>query len=94
MLRVGGSSPAFIIVGNKCDLKPKRKVSEEEGVELARRLRCPFFETSALTAHNVDEAFFALVRLLRRAQQTPEITEEASISAATARKRGKGCITM
>ena len=45
-----------ILVGNKCDL-PKRTVSLEEGLALAREWSIPFFETSALNGERVFEAF-------------------------------------
>eukprot|EP00744_Colponema_vietnamica_P005823 GILI01008487.1.p1 GENE.GILI01008487.1~~GILI01008487.1.p1 ORF type:complete len:188 (-),score=43.19 GILI01008487.1:107-670(-) len=50
------------IIGNKKDLEHERKVPTSDGENLARDLRCPFFETSAKTRLNVDECFTALVR--------------------------------
>ena len=44
-------------VGSKCDLEGRRMVPKSEGIALASRLGCPFFEVSAKTGHNVDEAF-------------------------------------
>jgi len=59
-----------VILANKCDLKTEeRKVSTEQGVELARSLGAAYFETSALTGANVTEAFCALVRDIRRARR-------------------------
>lgn len=46
-----------ILIGNKKDLADKRKVSEEEGRQLAKKLKCLYLETSALTGENVREAF-------------------------------------
>ena len=43
-----------ILVGNKCDLKHIRVVSEEEGREYALQHSMPFCETSAKTGHNVN----------------------------------------
>lgn len=44
--------------------KPRRSVSKAEGEDLARslELQVPFFETSAMTGANVEEAFEAAVR--------------------------------
>ena len=49
----------FVVVGNKCDLGLQRKVSVEQGVELAYSLKAYYFETSALTDNNgnVKKAF-------------------------------------
>lgn len=40
-----------------------------EARNLARRLGCAFIETSAKERINVDEAFIALVREIKRSQQ-------------------------
>ena len=51
----------LVICGNKCDLESQRGVSKEEGEKFAKRLNAPFFETSAATNVNIDEAFRAVV---------------------------------
>ena len=47
------------LVGNKCDLEDKRKVSVEEGKNLASKLssNSSFFEASAKSGKNVNEIF-------------------------------------
>ena len=45
------------LAGNKCDLSHRRVVSYEEGEQFAREHGLVFLETSAKTAHNVEEAF-------------------------------------
>jgi GTPase KRas protein len=53
-----------VLLGNKIDL-PNRMVSTEEASLLASQLKIPYFETSALTRLNVEEAFHQLVREIR-----------------------------
>ena len=52
----------IVIVGCKFDLEDKRKVSTEEGQQLAEKYNLTFFETSALTEKGVKEAFSTLIQ--------------------------------
>ncbi|KAK9449185.1 ras family-domain-containing protein [Limtongia smithiae] len=56
----------IVVVGNKCDLETERQVSQQEGSQLAKLFQCSFIETSAKQRVNVDEAFYNLVREIRR----------------------------
>jgi len=47
----------IMLVGTKTDLQYLREVSTEEGIEFAQREHMLFMETSAQSAHNVEEAF-------------------------------------
>ncbi|KAK0179185.1 hypothetical protein PV327_007999 [Microctonus hyperodae] len=56
----------MLLVANKVDLVHLRKVTEEQGRELARRLGIPYIETSAKDPPlNVDAAFHEVVRIIR-----------------------------
>jgi len=60
----------MILVANKVDLVHLRKISEEEGQELAAELQIPYIETSAkVPPINVDAAFHELVRAIRQQNQ-------------------------
>lgn len=51
-----------LLLGNKCDMEAKRQVQREQAEKLAREHRIRFFETSAKSSVNVDEAFSSLAR--------------------------------
>ncbi|XP_031822476.1 ras-related protein Rab-13 isoform X2 [Sarcophilus harrisii] len=51
-----------LLLGNKCDMEVKRKVQREQAEKLAREHGIRFFETSAKSSLNVDEAFSSLAR--------------------------------
>lgn len=52
----------IMLIGNKSDLANKREVKTEEGEQFAREHGLVFLETSARTAHNVEEAFINTAR--------------------------------
>ena len=51
---------SIILIGNKSDLEDKRKITIEMGKQKAANLKCPFFETSALSNYQIDLAFSVL----------------------------------
>ena len=52
------SKKPIIIVGNKCDIEEReRQVTIEEGHTYAKNKGYHFYETSAKTGHNINEAF-------------------------------------
>ena len=51
-----------LLVGNKCDLDELRKVTFQEGAELAKHFDIPFLETSAKNSVNVEETFSTMTR--------------------------------
>ncbi|KAL6084201.1 hypothetical protein STEG23_012500 [Scotinomys teguina] len=55
----------MVLVGNKCDVEVPAVVSHQ-AQDHALCYDCPYVETSAATGHGVEEAFFELVREIRR----------------------------
>lgn len=53
------------MVGNKCDL-PARAVEMHQAQEVAKQYGIPFVDTSAKTRQGVDDAFYTLVREIRK----------------------------
>ncbi len=49
---------SFLLVGNKCDLGERRKVSLEEAQNRAQQWGVPYIETSAKTREHVDKVYF------------------------------------
>ena len=65
-----------ILIGNKCDLHLRRAVTYAEGEALAREYKIPFFETSAMTDINVDQAFMQIAREVKDRIENEDPTEE------------------
>ena len=49
-----------VLVGNKSDMEADKIVDAEQGQALAKEFNLKFFETSAKTGQNVQEAFLYL----------------------------------
>jgi len=56
-LQHSNSNMTIMLIGNKSDLEHRRAVTYAEGEAFAREHGLIFLETSAKTAHNVEEAF-------------------------------------
>ncbi|KAJ3439663.1 ras-like protein rasd [Anaeramoeba flamelloides] len=79
----------MMIVGNKNDLENERQVSQGEGTDLAKSFNSPFIETSAKTRTNVEEAFFGLVREIRKVKFGTK-----NENNTTTKKKKKWCSVM
>ena len=60
------NNPPIVLVGNKLDIAGKREVSVDEGMSLARKWKCKFWEVSAKTKNNLETAFYECARLIRQ----------------------------
>ena len=54
----------MVLLGNKIDLNEERKISKEEGEELAKEYVMDFYETSAKTGENIEDIFLGLCELI------------------------------
>ena len=52
----------IFLIGNKIDKTGERKITTEQGKNLAAEYNMPFFEASAKSGENVDEVFKALYK--------------------------------
>lgn len=55
----------YLVVGNKVDL-PSRAVDSKDAQSFATSVQIPYVETSAKTRQGVDDAFYDLVREIRK----------------------------
>lgn len=53
----------IMLLGNKLDIENERKVSQQEGIELAQSSNYLFKETSCITNENIIDAFEALIEM-------------------------------
>merc|ERR1711934_181773 len=70
-----------VLLGNKCDMpEDKRMVTTAQGAELAKEYHIKFFETSAKTNVNVEEAFTKIARMIRE-KKPPSPVDQAQKGA-------------
>jgi small GTP-binding protein len=90
----GTTNVPVVICGNKCDLEDKRVVSKQEGEELAGKLSGIFFETSALANINIENAFKALVKEIKKQGQPSSAAASSSSASGAPKKKKKKCLIL
>jgi len=55
-----------VLVGNKIDMVAERKVSREEGEEMAKQFNIPYLETSAKNNICVEESFITMASQIKK----------------------------
>ena len=71
MRLAGKESIDCVIIGNKADIQ-KREVPFEEGKKLADELHAHFFETSAKTGMNINEAMEVALKEAAKSHPPPK----------------------
>ena len=68
----------IVLVGTKLDDAENRMISREEAEDICRKFNCTgYFETSASTGENVDEAFFSVAaRAFQKSQMSANTTQQ------------------
>ena len=50
------------VIGNKCDLNDERCIRFNEGTRFSQDNNCNYFECSAITGENINEAFMKVTK--------------------------------
>merc|ERR1711998_410823 len=77
--RQGNPNIVIALAGNKVDLSSKRKVETEEAQAYADDNGIMFMETSAKTAHNVNELFVSIAKRLPKNQNASNNREPSIV---------------
>ena len=80
---------SIILAGNKIDMEEKRKVSKEEGEKMAADYGLKFYECSAKTGENVEEAFKDIVT--KTVENFSKIDDKEATKLKNKKGKKKGC---
>ncbi|XP_062453648.1 ras-related protein Rab-13 isoform X2 [Rhea pennata] len=81
-----------LLIGNKCDMESKRKVQREDAEKLAKEYGIRFFETSAKSSMNVEEAFNTLARdILLKTSRKAGQSNKPSLDLGSQKKGSSKC---
>ena len=97
-----GDNFPIILIGNKCDLEDERIISNEEGIELSKKYKLKYFETSCKTGVNIKESAAEIIKQiiemkekkLKEALRGFELIENFQLKKSktlTTKKKKKNC---
>ncbi|KAJ5077761.1 ras-related protein rab-37 [Anaeramoeba ignava] len=81
----------FMIIGNKCDLEDKRKISKEKGENFAKENKVLFMETSAKDGTNVEKAFRTLIEQIVASKKNQNNLKDTIILNSNSKKSEDKC---
>ena len=81
----------IMIIGNKIDKEEDRNITFEEGKKFAEEHQMGFFETSAFTGENVNEAFISFIYEIMELKHKTSLTNNDSFSIETKKKKKEKC---
>ena len=81
----------ILIIGNKKDKEEDRNITFEEGKKFAEEHQMGFFETSAFTGENVNEAFISFIYEIMELKHKTSLTNNDSFSIETKKKKKEKC---
>jgi len=97
-VRNASEDPLIYVVGNKMDLEESRKVSSEEGRQVAKVVKAEYAEVSAKTGDNVAALFHTIAETLlaqapvdAAASAPSQGQNTVDVSAASAKDSKKSC---
>ncbi|XP_036411335.1 ras-related protein Rab-13-like [Megalops cyprinoides] len=83
-----------MLLGNKCDIEAKRKVSKERGEKLAKDHGIRFFETSAKSSINVEEAFISFAGDILLKSNKKSSPTGCEVKLTTAGQKSSKCLLL
>jgi small GTP-binding protein len=80
-----------VLFGNKCDLANERAVTTDEGQNVAKQCKIPFFEGSAKLNLNVADAFNTIIKEIWRIYPNKNPANKQANAKGAEKKRRRGC---
>ena len=78
-----------VLIGNKIDLEEEREVKKEDAQEFAENIGCKYYEGSAKTGQNINEALDEIARITYLAMKDIKGKEEEEKDAVILEKGNK-----
>ena len=93
IIEIKGNNFPIVLIGNKCDLEEKRKITKDEGEKEAENNGFLFFETSCKDNINIEESINAIVSMIanEKSQIQYDKNESQVLEKKKIKKQKKKC---
>ena len=82
----------IVLVGNKCDLKEQRSVTQKEGEDLAKNYNIVFLETSCKNGDNVENCFKELTKqIIEKKKERKKSIEAKTLEKKEVKNKKRDC---